>query len=302
VNREKSKTTTISKASILLQKIEDYKLLIKFRLTLTVVFSSIMAYILATPGKLDWVGVGTIALGGFLVTGAANALNEILEKDYDREMTRTANRPLPAGRMKMPEAILIAGIMSITGVMLLAMFNFWAAFFGMVSMLSYAFIYTPLKRISPFATLVGAVPGAMPMLIGAVAIEGQLSAFALLLFAFQFFWQFPHFWAIGWLGFDDYKKAGFKLVPTVKGKKDPRIGIHSAIYALFLLPVVGGLFFIGKLSLFALIVMAILTVWYAIFGMRLYKKRTQNAALRLMFSSFIYLPLSLIIMWIDKII
>jgi len=156
--------------------------LVKFRLNLTVVFSSVMAYLIAAQGTVDWASVCLLGLGGFLVTGAANALNQVLEKDYDKLMKRTMNRPLAAGRMTISEAVMAAGFMSIFGIGILASFNPWTAFLGTIALMSYAFIYTPMKRVSPIAVLVGAIPGALPMMIGCVAIEGDLTSLAIALF------------------------------------------------------------------------------------------------------------------------
>lgn len=179
----------------------DFAQLVKFRLTLTVVFSSLMAYWIALPLDRSYgYRLFSFLLGGFLITAAANVLNQVLEKNHDALMSRTLNRPLPSGRMNDSDAILIAGIMSVLGLILLATLNLWSSLLGAVSLLIYAFIYTPLKRISSFAVFVGAIPGALPVLIGTIAAQGYLSTLGLCLFAIQFFWQFPHFWAISWLG------------------------------------------------------------------------------------------------------
>lgn len=294
------KVSAVSSLSLLGQKVEDFKLLVKFRLTLTVVFTSMMAFVLASPGAIDWGWLLILALGGFLVTGAANTLNQVLEKDYDKLMTRTENRPIAAGRMTVSQAVLWAGFMSLGGIVFLALFNVWAAFFGMLALVSYAFIYTPLKRVSPIAIPVGAFPGALPMLIGAVAVQGELTAFAITLFTIQFFWQFPHFWAIGWLGFDDYQKAGFKLVPSNEGERDQKTGWYAFIYATLLVFIPFMFMWNGEVGLGAIIVLALIGVAYAVFGYRLYKIKTREVALQLMFASFFYLPLVLAVMMIDK--
>jgi protoheme IX farnesyltransferase len=296
----REKVSTVSSLSLLGQKVEDFKLLVKFRLTLTVVFTSMMAFVLASPGAVEWGWMFVLALGGFLVTGAANALNQVLEKDYDKLMTRTENRPIAAGRMTVSQAVLWAGFMSLGGIVFLAMFNVWAAFFGMLALVSYAFIYTPLKRVSPIAIPVGAFPGALPMLIGAVAVQGELTTFAITLFTIQFFWQFPHFWAIGWLGFDDYQKAGFKLVPAHEGQRDQKTGWYAFLYATFLVFVPFMFTWNGEVSMAAILVLALIGALYALYGFRLYKEKTRKAALQLMFASFFYLPLVLAVMMIDK--
>ena len=283
------------------QKVKDYYQLVKFRLTLTVVFSSVMAYLIALQGAINWAAVGILTLGGFLVTGAANALNQVLEKDYDKLMKRTANRPLAAGRMDISEAVMAAGFMSMFGIILLALFNPWTAFFGTLALLSYAFLYTPMKRVSPFAVVIGAIPGALPMLIGCVAAQGELTLLALVLFGLQFFWQFPHFWAIGWLGHEDYTKAGYKLLPSKDGKPDPSVGLQSFIYALFLLVVGIMPFWLGISGVISLVIVAVLGLFYAWFSWNFYRKSDRKAALQLMFFSFLYIPVSLIVFFIDKI-
>ncbi len=275
-------------------------MLVKIRLTATVVFSSVLAFLIASQGAINWEAVGILAAGGFLVTGAANALNQVLEKEFDRQMKRTADRPLAAGRMKDSEAVLAAGLMSLVGILLLALFNPWTAFFGMVALLSYAFLYTPMKRISPAAVIIGAVPGALPTLIGCAAAEGTLTLLALSLFTLQFLWQFPHFWSIGWLGFEDYQKAGYKMVPTLNGKQDPSIGMQSLIYALFLVPVAFLPYYLGVSGLISAVLVGVLGVAYAGFAWNFYKKGNRKSALQLMFFSFFYIPVSLIAFLADK--
>lgn len=285
-----------------LQKIQDYKMLVKLRLSLTVVFSSVMAFLIASNGDWTWLAVGFLALGGFLVTGAANALNQTLEKDYDKLMTRTADRPLAAGRMTSSESVLAAGFMSMIGISLLALFNPWAAFLGTLSLVFYAFVYTPMKRISPVAVLIGAIPGALPTMIGCVAIEGHLSFLAVCLFGLQFFWQFPHFWAIGWLGNEDYSKAGYKLVPMRDGKMDDKeMGWQSLLCALVLIPVGLLPYFTGVSGLLSAVVVSLLGIGYAVMAWRFYRQPERKTALGLMFYSFAYIPFSLILLFIDKI-
>ena len=246
-------------------------------------------------------GVFLLAVGGFLVTGAANALNQVLEKDFDRLMKRTADRPVAAGRMSISEAVMAAGLMSLLGITILALFNVWAAFFGMLAVITYAFIYTPTKRFSPLAVVVGAIPGAMPMLIGSVAFSGELTILAFALFAVQFFWQFPHFWAIGWLGFEEYKKAGYQLLPSKDGAADPTMGLQALWYSLMLCAVGFIPFYLGVTGLISAIIVAILALTLAGLGWQLYHKRDRRSALTLMFSSLIYLPVTLILFYIDKI-
>lgn len=296
-----SKTTTLSFVHLALQKVWDFGALVKFKLNLTVVFSAVMAFLIANQGEIDWLAVGILAVGGFCVAGAANALNQAFEKDFDKLMKRTADRPVAAGRMSFSDAVLTAGILSIIGLMLLALFNPWASFFGMIALLSYAFLYTPMKRISPAAIAIGAFPGALPMLIGCVASQGEITALAFALFALQFFWQFPHFSAIGFLGFEDYQKAGFRFVASHNDKPHPNLGIQSMLYALCLIPV-GLLPFInGYTGIPSAIILVVASLVYAWMGWRLQTHNNRKSALELMFSSFIYLPIVLLALWVDKI-
>ncbi len=287
--------------SSLKQKLIDYAQLIKLRLSLLVVFSSVMAYLIAGQGFINWVGVIILSLGGLLVTGAANILNQVLERDTDKLMKRTADRPLAAKRMTVSEAVMSAGFMSLFGIMFLAMFNAWAALLGMISLICYAFIYTPMKRITPFAVVIGAIPGALPMMIGCVAMQGGLTTLAIALFGLQFLWQFPHFWAIAWLAFEDYSNAGFHLLPSKRGVKDQNAGLQSFIYALVLIPVSLITYFMGLTGIVSAAIVLLSGLIYAYFGWDFYKKCTRESALRLMFSSFFYLPIVLVSLFFDKI-
>lgn len=283
------------------EKIVDYGQLVKFKLNLTVVFSAVMAYLIAFEGVINWVGVLVLSLGGFLVTAAANTLNQVLERDFDKLMKRTVNRPIAAGRMSVSEGVMLAGLMCLVGTVFLSMFNAWTGLLGMISMVTYAFVYTPMKRISPSAVTVGAIPGALPLMIGCVAAQGEISSLAIVLFAIQFFWQFPHFWAIAWLGDEDYKKAGFNLLPNKNGHLDSNVGWQAMIYALFLVPVGILPYFLGEAGFASVFILTIASLAYAYFGYNLYKKCNRKAALRLMFSSFIYLPIVLFALYFDKI-
>lgn len=283
------------------QKISDYKQLVKLRLTLTVVFSSILAFLIASKGAFALADLFILGIGGFLVTAAANTLNQVLEKDFDKLMKRTANRPLAAGRMTVSEAVMSAGFMSMIGITLLALFNPWASFLGMLSMVLYAFVYTPLKRISPIAVVVGAIPGALPTLIGCVAAQGSLTTLGFALFAMQFCWQFPHFWSIGWLGFKDYKNAGYKIMPELNDSPDRTVGLQSLLYTLFLYPIAGWLFYSDVSSLLSFLLIIGLNIAYSYFSWKFYKEMNKQAALKLMFFSFIYIPFILITLYIDTI-
>lgn len=303
-----SASTIIDEASFqpfagIRQKVQDLKMLVKFRLTTTVVFSSVMAYLIASPGAISWTWVGVLALGGFLVTGAANALNQALEKDYDRLMKRTQDRPIAAGRMTIGEAVMAAGFMSLFGISLLALFNPWTAFLGTFSLVSYAFVYTPMKRVSPDAVFIGAIPGALPMLIGCVAAQGELTLLGLTLFGIQFLWQFPHFWSIGYLGYEDYAKAGYRLIPEEQGKISlKKMGRQALLCGLMLAPLGVVPFWLGTGGWVAAVVVFLLGLGYAYFAYGFLREPARKTALRLMFYSFGYIPLSLISLWVDKLI
>lgn len=295
------KVKEIKQGGGILQAVQDFKMLVKFRLSLTVVFSSVMGFLIAVPGNWHWFSLLMLTVGGFLVTGAANTLNQVLEKDYDRLMRRTAQRPLAAGRMRTSEAVLAAGVMALFGVTMLAWFNPWTAFLGMVALLLYSFVYTPLKRIGPIAVFVGAIPGALPTMIGAAAAEGTISALGLTLFAIQFFWQFPHFWSIAWLGHDDYIRAGYRLLPDGSEERGRNTGLHAFLYTLPLLPLGFVPLLAGDSGVVSAAVIAILSLGYTYMGWNLYKRDDRKSALGVMFYSFIYIPLVLIALWIDKI-
>ncbi len=296
----KAITSNIESVS-LISKLKDYGLLIKFKLSLTVVFSAVMAYLIALDGLTNWAYLTALFLGGFFTTGAANALNQVLEKDYDKLMKRTENRPLPTGRMSSSEAILVAGLSSLVGVTLLAIFNPMTAFLGMVSLILYAFVYTPLKRISNISVFVGAIPGALPIVIGCTAAKnGELTGLATALFTLQFIWQFIHFLAIAWLGDEDYKNAGFYMMPSKNGEKDRTTGLHSIVHSLVLIPVSWMPYFLGATGLVSAIVLTVLAVSFLYFAINLYKECNREAARKQMFFSLVYLPVALFALYFDK--
>jgi protoheme IX farnesyltransferase len=283
------------------QWLRDFKMLVKFRLSLTVVFSSAMGFLIASPGDWSWFSLLILSLGGFLVTGAANILNQVLEKDFDRLMVRTAQRPLAAGRMRVSEAVLLAGVMALFGITMLAWFNPWTAFLGMVALMLYAFVYTPLKRIGPVAVFVGAIPGALPTLIGAAAAEGVISSLGAALFAIQFFWQFPHFWSIAWLGHEDYIQAGYRLLPDGGVERHNTTGLHAFLYALPLVFLGLTPWMTGATGLVSGGIIVLLSLGYAAMSWGLYRKNDRKSALRLMFYSFVFIPVALVALWADKI-
>lgn len=296
------KEKTVKSSNFLKLYWEDYAQLVKLRLTITVVFSSVMAFILVSD-YFTFLDMLILAVGGYAITSTANILNEVLEKDFDKVMSRTMNRPLASGRMNTSSAVLLAGIHALIGLFALAYFNPLTVLLGILAVILYAFVYTPLKRFSTIAITVGAIPGALPVLIGTVAYTGTLTSFGLVLFGVQFLWQFPHFWAIGWLGHKEYQKAGFRLCPTNRsGEPDELIGVHSAIYALLLIPMSLLFYYLGTSSLLVVLIISILSLLFAYFGYKLYVDNSRPAALKLMFASLFYLPLVLILLYIDKIL
>ncbi len=292
-------TFTIQAIQLLRSTLAEYAVLVKLRLTLLVVFSSVFGYLLGADVMQGSVLLLVIT-GGLFVTFAANSMNQVLEKDYDRLMTRTQNRPLVTGTISVPAAVLFSGLSCLVGVVALAAINMWAALLGMISFLLYAFVYTPLKRIHPVAVLVGAIPGAMPVVIGWVSGSGILAQEGLLLFSLQFFWQFPHFWAIAWLGHEDYSRAGFRMLPEPTGSPTRETAKQSLIYAsmLILLPF---LFFgFGNTGWLGLAMLLLLGIHYTRAGFAFYQKLDDGSARRLLYASFLYLPLALIALFVDQ--
>lgn len=294
------KSIAISKPFTITSKITDYAQLAKMKLSLLVVFSASMAFIMSSEGAVDWSKFILLTIGGFLVTGAANAFNQVIEKDLDALMDRTKTRPLPDNRMKPIEALIVATIFAITGLYLLfAFMNTASGVLGLIALLSYTVVYTPLKRVTPFAVFIGAIPGAIPPLLGVVAATGHFGIVAGTQFAIQFIWQFPHFWAIAWVLDDDYKKAGFDLLPS-RGGRDKASAFQTFVYAFSLIPLGVMPFIFNITGWVALVVMTIAGFIFTWQAWRLYKDCSMNAARRLMFGSFIYLPVVQIILLIDK--
>lgn len=290
----KTQTYQLEAVSKSYSKIGDYIMLVKLKLSLLVVFTSIMAYLIAAGSKANMVALLLLGIGGFLVTAAANALNQVLEKDYDKNMKRTADRPITAGRMKPSEGVMFAGLACLLGVSILAMFNPLTSLLGMLSLICYSFVYTPMKRYSTSAVAIGAIPGALPALIGCTAFEGSITMLGMGLFALQFLWQFPHFWSIGYLAFEDYQKAGYKLLPEDgQGNVNRSLGLHSTMYAVLMIPVIGLMFYMGVGSLIASLIVLITSILYIVFSLHFHKKFDRASGLKLMFYSFVYLPIIL---------
>jgi len=276
-------------AGYLSQKVSDYAMLTKFRLSFLVVFSAVIGFLFA-GGAISVTLVFWLSLGGTLVTGASNAINQIIEKDIDKLMKRTENRPLTTGRMSTLEAILAAGVLGIVGILILTIqFNPIAGVLSAISLLTYAFVYTPLKRIHPIAVFVGAIPGALPPMIGYVCATGVIDFTAVLLFSIQFIWQFPHFWAIAWVQYEDYLKAGIMLLPSSTGKTK-QSAINNVVYCVALLLVSVMPYFFNMVRLTGTIFIAAAGVMFLWMAVSHYFKVDDKSAKLLMFGSFIYLP------------
>ena len=280
-------------------KLRDYSQLTKMRLATLVVFSAAMAFMTA-PGEVDFVKMGWLVLGGFLVTGSANGFNQVMERELDKLMDRTKSRPLPSIRMGVNEALMVCIITGIVGVFILWYYtNLASAVLGLLAILLYTLVYTPMKRKSPIAVFIGAVPGAIPPLLGWVAATGNFNTAALLLFAIQFLWQFPHFWAIAWVMDDDYKKAGFNLLPT--GKRDKGSAMQTVLYTISLIPVAIMPWVFNISGWLSMVLMLAVTFYFLFQAVQLYRDCTIESARKLMYGSFFYLPVVQIAMVIDKI-
>jgi protoheme IX farnesyltransferase len=292
-------TYTADKEFSLATRLKDYVLLTKFRLTITVVLSALLGYCIATT-EINWVILLYLALGGFMITSGANTFNQIIERDIDKLMNRTANRPLPSGRMSVAEALIFAFVMAIGGFFMLSYFvNPFSGLIGITSLLLYVLAYTPLKRISSISVLVGAIPGALPPLIGWVAATNKLSFEAWILFSIQFIWQFPHFWAIAWVLNDEYQKAGFKMLPS-SGGKNKGTAFQIMAYTLGLIPI-SLLPFMFKISgASSAILICIAGIIFSILSLKLYRGCTDELAKKIMFFSFIYLPLIQLLLVLNK--
>ncbi|MDW5287332.1 heme o synthase [Formosa sp. PL04] len=281
--------------------ISDFKEITKMRLSLSVVFSSITGYLLGVD-TVDFKTLVLLAFGGYFMVGASNAYNQIIEKDLDALMDRTKDRPVPAGRMSVNTAFIIATIFTISGLVVLYTINPKTAMFGAISIFIYTCVYTPLKTKTPLSVFVGAIPGAIPFMLGWVAATNNFGIEPGVLFMWQFFWQFPHFWAIGWFLFDDYKKGGFFMLPT--GKRDKGTAVQIILYTVWtilvsIIPAFGvtGRLFLTPLAAVIVFLFGLVMLYYAIV---LFKKMTAQAAKQLMLASVSYITLIQIIYVLDK--
>jgi len=297
---------TENNTSSLKSVITDFKEITKAGLAVSVVFSSLAGFMLGVPdfASLDWMVLVMLAVGGYCMVGASNAFNQIIEKDLDALMDRTKNRPVPSGRMSVTTAFIIASVLTVVGLVILYNINPKTAMFGAISIFLYTSIYTPLKTVTPLSVFVGAFPGAIPFMLGWVAATGDFGIEAGTLFLIQFFWQFPHFWSIGWFLYDDYEKGGFFMLPS--GKKDKTTALQIILYTVWLigasiLPVFG---YTGRLYLtpIAAVLVFLLGLWMLLYAVKLYKLRTAKAAKTLMLVSVAYITLLQLIYIFDKIL
>ncbi|MDG1269774.1 MAG: heme o synthase [Ulvibacter sp.] len=283
--------------------VKNFTEITKFRLSVSVVFSSVAGYLLGAA-EVDFMILLLLCIGGYCMVGASNVYNQIMERDLDSLMDRTKNRPIPAGRMSIAAALSIAVILTIVGITVLYSINPQTAMFGAISIFIYVFLYTPLKTKTPLSVFVGAFPGAIPFMLGWVAATNDFGIEPGTLFMIQFFWQFPHFWAIGWFLFDDYKKGGFFMLPT--GKRDRTTAVQVVFYSVCtvlssLIPAFGvtGAFYITPISA---VIIGGLGIWFVYYGLRLFKQKTDKSAKQLMLVSVSYITLLQIIYVADKFI
>lgn len=291
---------TLSLKSIFL----DFKEITKAGLAISVLFSSIAGYLLGVNDEnpFKWSVLIILSIGGYCMVGASNAFNQVIEKDIDILMDRTKNRPVPSGRMSPKMALFVAGLLTIIGIVLLYIINPKSAMFAAISIFLYTSVYTPLKTVTSLSVFVGAFPGAIPFMLGWVAATGEFGIEAGTLFLIQFFWQFPHFWAIGWFLYEDYEKAGIFMLPT--GKKDSGTALQVILYTVWLigaslLPALG---YTGQLYItpIAAILVFLLGLWMLIYAVRLYQLRTAKSARTLMLVSVSYISLLQIVFIVDK--
>ena len=277
--------------------------LTKFRLTLSVVFSSFISYLLGSE-SINFIDLTYLLTGGILIVSSSNIFNQIIERDLDKLMNRTKNRPLPKNKIKINTALLLAITTGVLGIVLMYLINIKVAILAAASIFMYTAIYTPMKLVSPLAVFVGAIPGAFPFMIGWVAATNQIGIEAITLFLMQFFWQFPHFWSIGWSQSDEYKKAGFKMLPT--GKKDKSTSAQILFYSIWAV-IISIVPFFGitgnlRLSLFGLIFVIILGVFLVYKSYLLFIDGNNENAKRLMLTSIVYLTLVQLTFLLDKVL
>lgn len=281
-------------------KFSDIVQFTKIRLASLVVLSAALCYLFGAD-EINSSSLIMLIIGGFFVTAASNGFNQIIEKDLDKLMNRTSKRPLPDGRMSLTEAYIISITFGVVGLAILYIWLGLACFLlGLFALISYTFIYTPLKQKTPFAVFVGAFPGAIPPLLGYVAATGRFDIAAWLVFGIQFLWQFPHFWAIAWVLDDDYKRAGFKMLPSTEGR-DKNSAFQIMVYTFSLIPIVLLPYYFHLTGITSLILNIIFGILFSYQSIKLYQDCSLKSAKNLMFGSFAYLPLVQLAMYLDKI-
>ncbi len=300
---QEKKIISNSTSFVLASKVKDYFLLIKFTLSFMVVFSTVISYLLAPNIRFDLMQVLLLFVGGILVTGSANTINQILEKDTDAMMNRTASRPVASGRMSAKEAWIFAAISGGIGLLIMFSFSKEAAWLSLLSLVLYGFVYTPLKKINSIAVLVGAIPGALPCLIGWVASFGEGNANnwtgGWILFAIQFLWQFPHFWAIAWVAHKDYSIAGFKLLPSDKGPTK-FTALQTIMYSAMMIPI-GLLPYMYHMSgIVSMWILLVCNFFMLAVSIILFLRMDVSSARRVMFSSYFYLMIVFLSLYANK--
>lgn len=282
--------------------LKDFFELTKARLAISVVFSSLAGYLIAA-NSYDFSIIILLVVGGYCMVGASNSFNQIIEKDLDALMDRTRNRPIPTGRVSVSVAFIISVLLTLTGIVILYKINPKTALFGAISIFIYTCLYTPLKTVTPLSVFVGAFPGAIPFMLGWVAATNNFGIEAGALFTIQFFWQFPHFWALGWMLDEDYKKAGISMLPTKK--KDKATALQTVLYTIWMIMIsifpVSGLTGDLHLSVFSAILIGIIGLVMLYFSVNLYTKMTTESAKNLFTASVVCLTLVQIVYVIDKI-
>jgi protoheme IX farnesyltransferase len=279
-------------------KFKTYLIFIKFRLSFLVILSAISGYLFA--GGVNLTELSFLIIGGILVTGASNGANQIWEQNLDKLMNRTNRRPLPLGLMSNSEAYAIVIISLVVGIALLYLINIYSALLGLFAFVSYVFVYTPLKQVSPWAVFVGAFPGAIPPFLGAIAATNDFGLLPGVLFFVQFTWQFPHFWAIAWILHEDYQRAGFYLLPSKSGKSKFS-AFQIMVYSLALIPFSLIPWLMGWCGNITLIVASVLGILFFVYSYRLYSTLEDKDARKLMFASFVYLPIIQFVYVFDKV-
>jgi len=291
---------TIFAFYIMIENIKLFFEITKFRLSLLVALSSVFGFFISSS-KVDINEVFILLVGGYLISSSSVINNQILEKDLDKMMNRTNKRPIPTGRISVYKSVIISIFSMIIGLFLISFYlNIYAALLSFISLILYSFVYTPMKKFGPIAVFIGAIPGALPPLIGWVASTGQITLESIIIFSIQFIWQFPHFWAIAWMYDDDYKKVGFKLLPN-NGEKNLKTAVNIMIYTLFLIPL--GLLptIFGITGIISGTVAVFLAIIFLAQTFKLINDYSRESAVKVMFSSFIYLPIVQISYVLDKI-